>query len=184
MIQIGDYRRDLSVKAADHDEAVHHCLAKLTDPLHGCLGDASEVSAIALKTVHGGRTSGVQRVTADVLAAMEEMCSVAPAHNPPYIAAMRLLAEKLPQIPLVAVFETDFHATIPQHNRLYAIPYKWRNPSTSAVGGSTGPAIATLPSGRPSCLVAATCGSSPAIWAVPVPCAPFARARAWPRRWA
>jgi acetate kinase len=64
-------------------------------------------------------------VTPDVLAGMEEMCGVAPAHNPPYIAAMRLLAEKLPQIPLVAAFETDFHATIPEANRTYAIPYEW-----------------------------------------------------------
>ena len=94
-------------------------------PGRGCLRDASEVSAIALKTVHGGRYSGVQRVTPDVLAAMEEVCGVAPAHNPPYIAAMRLLAEKLPQIPLVAVFETDFHATIPSHNQTYAVPYEW-----------------------------------------------------------
>jgi acetate kinase len=64
-------------------------------------------------------------VTPDVLAAMEEMCGVAPAHNPPYIAAMRLLAEKLPHLPLVAAFETDFHATIPAYNQLYAIPHEW-----------------------------------------------------------
>ncbi len=67
----------------------------------------------------------MQRVTPDVLLAMEEMCGVAPAHNPPYIAAMRLLAAKLPQIPLVAAFETDFHSTIPLCNQLYAIPYEW-----------------------------------------------------------
>ena len=124
-MQIGDRKHELNVKAADHVEAVHHCLTQLTDPAHGCLRDASEVSAIAFKTVHGGRYSGVQRVTRDVLCAMEEMCGVAPAHNPPYIAAMRLLGEKLPQIPLVAAFETDFHATIPECNKLYAIPYEW-----------------------------------------------------------
>ena len=125
MVQIGEYKQDMTVKAADHVEAVHHCLAQLTDPAHGCLCDAGEVSAIAFKTVHGGRYSGVQRVTPDVLTAMQEMCGVAPAHNPPYIAAMRLLAEKLPQIPLVAAFETDFHQTIPPYNRLYAVPYEW-----------------------------------------------------------
>ncbi len=136
-VQIGDYNQDLLVKVADHVEAVQHCLAQLTDPGapggvpgtlgpgRGCLRDAAEVSAIAFKTVHGGRYSGVQRVTPDVLAAMEEMCGVAPAHNPPYIAAMRLLADKLPQIPLVATFETDFHRTIPQYNQLYAIPHEW-----------------------------------------------------------
>ena len=124
-VEIGEHKRELKVKAGDHVEAVHHCLAQLTDAACGCLREAAEVSAIAFKTVHGGRYTGVQRVTPDVLAAMEEVCGVAPAHNPPYIAAMRLLAEKLPEIPLVAAFETDFHATIPEHNRVYAIPYEW-----------------------------------------------------------
>jgi acetate kinase len=64
-------------------------------------------------------------VTPDVLAAMEEMCPIAPAHNPPYITAMRLLSEKLPQIPLVAAFETGFHQTIPDRNKYYPAPYEW-----------------------------------------------------------
>ena len=72
-----------------------------------------------------GGISGVQRVDADVLAAMEEMNDVAPAHNPPYIAAMRLLAEKLPGIPLVAAFETGFHATVPDRLRYYPAPKEW-----------------------------------------------------------
>jgi acetate kinase len=125
MIQIGELRREEMLRAADHAEAVHHCLRQLTEPPSGCLRDAAEVSAIAFKTVHGGRVSGVQFVTADVLCAMEEMVPVAPAHNPPYIKAMRLLREKFPQMPLVAAFETDFHATIPDRNRFYAVPYEW-----------------------------------------------------------
>src|SRR5688500_9373104 len=56
---------------------------------------------------------------------MEEMSMVAPAHNPPYIQAMRLLGEKLPHIPLVAAFETGFHATIDDRLRYYAAPYEW-----------------------------------------------------------
>jgi len=75
--------------------------------------------------VHGGSSSGVQPVTAEVLDAMEQMSPVAPAHNPPYIAAMRSLSEQLPEIPLVAAFETGFHETIPEANRTYAVPYEW-----------------------------------------------------------
>ena len=56
---------------------------------------------------------------------MESMNEVFPAHNPPYVKAMRLLAEKLPDIPLVAAFETDFHQSIPERNRYYAVPYEW-----------------------------------------------------------
>jgi acetate kinase len=125
VVQIGDRKRERVLRVPDHAEAVRECLAQLTDPESGCLKDAREVSAIGLKTVCGGRMDGVQRVTPELLAAMEEMCEVAPAHNPPYINAMRLLSEKLPEIPLVAAFETDFHCTIPDRNRYYAVPYEW-----------------------------------------------------------
>jgi acetate kinase len=124
-VEIGGQRSELKTQVPDHAAAVRQCLAQLTDPASGCLKDASEVAAIGFKAVHGGRVSGVQRVTSDVLAAMEEMSLVAPAHNPPYIAAMRLLAEKLPQIPLVAAFETGFHATIDDRLRYYPVPYEW-----------------------------------------------------------
>ena len=56
---------------------------------------------------------------------MEEYADVAPAHNPPYTKAMRLLARELPQIPLVAAFETGFHETIAPAERLYAVPLEW-----------------------------------------------------------
>jgi acetate kinase len=123
--EIGDRRREDAARVPDQAEAVRRCLAQLTDPQSGCLKDASEVSAIAFKAVHGGSVTGVRRVTPEVLSAMEQISPVAPAHNPPYIATMRLLAERLPEIPLVAAFETDFHRTIPERNHLYAVPYEW-----------------------------------------------------------
>jgi acetate kinase len=104
---------------------VRQCLEQLTDPDHGCLQSGTEVAAIGFKAVHGGGISGVQRVTDEVLSAMEQMNPVAPAHNPPYIAAMRQLASKLPDIPLVAAFETGFHATVDERLRYYAIPFEW-----------------------------------------------------------
>jgi acetate kinase len=124
-VEVGGKRSELKAKIPDHAAAVRQCLAQLTDPASGCLKSASEVAAIGFKAVHGGRVSGVQRVTPDVLKAMEEMSLVAPAHNPPYIKAMRLLAEKLPEIPLVAAFETGFHATIDDRLRYYPAPYEW-----------------------------------------------------------
>jgi acetate kinase len=120
-------RSEATAPVPDHAEAVRRCLAQLTDPESGCMKSASDVSAIGFKAVHGGSVSGVQRVTSELLDAMEEMNGVAPAHNPPYINAMRLLHEQVPEIPLVAAFETDFHQTIPARNRYYAIPYEWAN---------------------------------------------------------
>jgi acetate kinase len=124
-IEIGQSRRETSAQVPDHAAAVRQCLAQLTDREIGCLKDAAEVSAIGFKAVHGGSISGVQRVTPQVLAAMEDVSEVAPAHNPPYVAAMRLLGEKLPEIPLVAAFETGFHHSVPDRNRYYPAPFEW-----------------------------------------------------------
>jgi acetate kinase len=108
----------------DHAVALRAALDQLTAP-GGPLTGVDEVAAVGFKAVHGGRAGGVVRVTPDVLAAMEEMALVAPAHNPPYVRAMRLLGERMPQVPLEAAFETGFHATIPARNALYAVPTEW-----------------------------------------------------------
>ena len=108
----------------DHAVALAAALEQLTAE-GGPLKSVEEVAAVGFKAVHGGRVSGVVRVGPDVLAAMEEMAAVAPAHNPPYVKAMRLRGERLPKVPLVAAFETGFHATIPDRNALYAVPTDW-----------------------------------------------------------
>jgi acetate kinase len=81
--------------------------------------------AIGFKAVHGGPISGAVRVTPDVIHTMEQFSDVAPAHNPPYIAAMKALEQKMPDVPQVAAFETAFHQTIPMSRQIYGIPYEW-----------------------------------------------------------
>jgi acetate kinase len=110
---------------ADHGEAVRLCLEQLTDPQLGVLRGADEVAAIGFKAVHARNLTGVHEVNEDVLAAMEAYNAVAPAHNPPYVRAMRMLAERFPRLPLVAAFETGFHRDIPEANQRYAIPEAW-----------------------------------------------------------
>lgn len=124
-VEIGDWTDERTMPVPDHGVAVAACLDQLTDADHGVLKDASEVQAIGFKAVHGGRLSGVYRVNDEVLDAMAEMNAAAPAHNPPYIAAMKTLRERFPDLPLVAAFETDFHHTIPAARREYAIPREW-----------------------------------------------------------
>ena len=124
-VEIGGNRTEITAHVPDHGVAVQQCLDQLTNPNGGCLQNADEVSAIGFKAVHGGRVSGVKRVNDDVLAAMEEMSQIAPAHNPPYIAAMRQLSQRFPDIPLVAAFETGFHATIEDGLRYYGVPFEW-----------------------------------------------------------
>ena len=124
-VEIGDWKDERTMSVPDHGVAVAACLQQLTDSEHGVLKDASEVAAIGFKAVHGGRLSGVFVVNDDVLDAMAEMNAAAPAHNPPYIAAMKKLKERFPNLPLVAAFETDFHQTIPASRKEYAIPREW-----------------------------------------------------------
>ena len=123
--QIGEWREDVVRQVPNHGVAVQVCLEQLTHPEHGCLKSAGDVSAIGFKAVHGGAKSGVFQVNDELLADMESMNSVAPAHNPPYVAAMRSLASQAGDIPLVAAFETDFHRTAPAAMQTYAIPKEW-----------------------------------------------------------
>jgi acetate kinase len=124
-VEIGASRREFKLAAPDHGAAIEACLAALTDRQGGCLENVNDVAGVGFKAVHGGRVTGVRRVDDEVLDAMTEMNPICPAHNPPYIAAMRTLRERLPKLPQVAAFETGFHATIPERLQRYAVPYEW-----------------------------------------------------------
>ncbi|HZZ77681.1 MAG TPA: acetate/propionate family kinase [Gemmataceae bacterium] len=124
-VEVGGQRDELTITAKDHAVAVRLCLQQLTDKK--CLASPKELAAIGFKAVHAKGVTGVQRVDESVLAAMEAYNDIVPAHNPPYVNAMRLLAKELPEIPLVAAFETGFHETIPAAEKHYAIPLEWAN---------------------------------------------------------
>lgn len=124
-VEINGQKRESTLPVADHAAAVGMCLDQLTDPEHGCLKSVSEVAAIGFKAVFAGNLSGVRVVDDALLQKMEDLSDIAPAHNPMYAKAMRQLRSAFPNIPLVAALETAFHDTIPDANRLYAIPYEW-----------------------------------------------------------
>jgi len=124
-VQAGDSSEENILAAPDHAVAVKLCLKQLSDPKLQCLKNPSELAAIGFKAVHAKEITGVRRVNDQVLAAMDAYSDVAPAHNPPYVKAMRLLAKELPEISLVAAFETGFHESIAPSQRLYAVPLEW-----------------------------------------------------------
>jgi acetate kinase len=124
-VEANGKREEATVVAKDHAVAVRLCLEQLSDPKRACLKDVSELAAIGFKAVHAFGLANVERVDERVLEAMEAYADVAPAHNPPYIAAMRLLHRELPGIPLVAAFEYGFHETMPPAQHLYAVPLDW-----------------------------------------------------------
>lgn len=91
----------------------------------GVLRDIAELEAVGFKTVLAKGYYGIHELTDEVLSAMEEYISVAPAHNPPYIEAIRVFRELLPGKKMIGCFETAFHTTIPTERRIYALPWEW-----------------------------------------------------------
>jgi acetate kinase len=126
-VEIGGRRQETARHVPDHAAAVGICLEALGDPVTGCLASAQEVDGIGFKAVFAGSLSGVRLVDEALLARMEELADIAPAHNPMYARAMRQMRQAFPQIPLVAALETAFHDTIPEALRCYAVPYEWKS---------------------------------------------------------
>ena len=102
-----------------HREAICVMLEQL---LCGCIESLSEISCVGFKVVHAKGVTGVQYLTEEVLRAMADFNSVAPAHNPPYIAAIRQFKNLMPDTPMIGSFETAFHANMPPEAYLYPIP--------------------------------------------------------------
>ena len=82
--------------------------------------------AACARTMHAGPLTGALPVDERVLAAMEEYAFLAPAHNPPYVAAMRAFRRKAPELPLVALFETAFFDRVAESATTYAVPWDWK----------------------------------------------------------
>jgi len=106
----------------DHRAAIQLLIVRL-----GRASKPAAIDAVGFKAVHGGpRYRGSFVVDSVLLEAMKEFVPVAPVHNPVYIQAMEIFREVLPGVPMVAVFEPGFHATIPERAYVYGVPYDWQ----------------------------------------------------------
>lgn len=113
----------LDERVPDHKRATEEVFNLLLKS--GTLRSAVEIEGIGHRMVHGGehfRESAL--INADVENAIEECCELAPLHNPHNLNGYRAARELLPDVPQVAVFDTAFHATLPERAFLYAIPYE------------------------------------------------------------
>jgi len=89
-------------------------------------GDAS-IDAVAFKAVHGGkRYRGTFVIDDALISALEEYLPAAPVHNRIYLTGIRAFQQALPGVPMVAAFETEFHATMPEYAARYGVPAEWR----------------------------------------------------------
>ncbi|MDD5787318.1 MAG: acetate kinase [Bacteroidales bacterium] len=109
----------------EHTEGVKFIFSLLTDPEIGVIKDLKEIDAVGHRMVHGGEKFNKSVVLTDeVLKVFEECSDLAPLHNPANLKGVQAVAELMPGLPQVGVFDTAFHQTMPEKAYLYAIPYE------------------------------------------------------------
>ena len=109
-----------------HRQAVELVLKQLTDPENGVLKSIDEIDAVGHRMVHGGEKFAQSVVlNEEVLAKVEECNELAPLHNPANLIGIRVCQELMPGVPMVGVFDTAFHQTMPQKAYLYGLPYEY-----------------------------------------------------------
>ena len=112
--------------AASHMGAIRAVLAALADPEHGAVHSMAEIDAIGHRVAHGGEMFK-ESVWIDeaVIKAIRENTPLAPLHNPANIMGIEACRAAMPNVPMVAVFDTAFHQTMPERAFLYALPYDY-----------------------------------------------------------
>ena len=110
-------------RVTDYAQAIEDCLAQLRDA--GVIASERDLAAVGFKTVVAQGVSGCVRIDERVLAAMAAFNGLAPAHNPPYITGIRLFAQRVAGVPLIALFETAFYQWAPEASMRYAVPDAW-----------------------------------------------------------
>lgn len=109
----------------NHKVALTLVLGALVDKDHGAINDMSEISAVGHRVVHGGeKFSGSVIINDDVINALEECIELAPLHNPPNLMGIAACRELMPSVPMVGVFDTAFHQTMPKSSYIYPLPYE------------------------------------------------------------
>jgi len=117
-------RKKIEGRIKDHHEGLTRIVDLLVDPAHGVIKDKSEITAVGHRVVHGGESfQSPTLIDERVTAAIRENIPLAPLHNPPNLEGIEVAQKIFPDAPQVAVFDTAFHQTIPEHAFLYAIPY-------------------------------------------------------------
>ena len=109
-----------------HTEAIQFVIDALTDAETGVVKSLDEIGAVGHRVVHGGeKFANSVVITEDVLKAIEECNDLAPLHNPANLIGINACQKLMPNTPMVAVFDTAFHQTMPEKAYLYGLPYEY-----------------------------------------------------------
>lgn len=117
---------EVDVDMANHDQAMDRVFKLLTDPQRGAIANVNDISAVGHRVVHGGERFVEPVVINDeILAEIDKMSVLAPLHNPANLKGIKACIRLMPGVPQVAVFDTAFHATMPDYAYIYALPYNY-----------------------------------------------------------
>lgn len=109
----------------NHKEALAIVIDALADKEIGAIGSMDEIGAVGHRVVHGGENfTKSEVITDEVMEGIKECIDIAPLHNPPNIMGIEACQEIMPDVPMVAVFDTAFHQTMPEESYIYALPYE------------------------------------------------------------
>ena len=110
----------------DHTEAIRLVLEALTNPKTGVVKSLDEIGAVGHRIVHGGEKFAASTIITDeVMKAIEECNDLAPLHNPANLIGINACKKLMPATPMVAVFDTAFHQTMPEEAYMYGLPYEY-----------------------------------------------------------
>ncbi len=110
----------------DHTEAIKIVLKALTDPKHGVIADMSAIHAVGHRVLHGGQKfTESMLINEEVIETVRAYIPLGPLHNPANIMGIEACQKVMPNTPMVAVFDTAFHQTMPDYAYIYGIPYEY-----------------------------------------------------------
>lgn len=115
-----------NIPLPDHGAAIQAVLSALTDKAHGVISSLGEIGAVGHRLVHGGEKFAASVIINDEVIAEVEACNdLAPLHNPANLIGVRACRQIMPDVPMVGVFDTAFHQTMPPKAYLYGIPHQY-----------------------------------------------------------
>ena len=115
----------INTNIKDHKDAIKLDLEALVDSIHGVIKSMDEISAVGHRVVHGGeKYSDSVLIDDEVLKSIKDCIVLAPLHNPPNVIGIEACKELMPNTPMVAVFDTAFHQTMPKHAYICPVPYE------------------------------------------------------------
>ena len=124
--KVNGQKIEIKKPAYNHKEAIEFTLEQFTNPEYKVIDSLDEISAVGHRVVHGGEkiTESVV-ITDEVIKTIEECIDLAPLHNPACMLGIEACREVMPNKPMVGVFDTAFHSSIPKDKYIYPIPYEY-----------------------------------------------------------